>query len=333
MHPNFSNFFVSRSRHITRAGLVLAVLILAAIIGIFYQSYLKPPADFPTGTVIEIPQGQNLDQTATTLEAEHVIRSAFWFENFVYLFNGERQIVNGDYYLGTPSNSFQMARRVTSGDFQVSQVKTTIPEGSTVFQISLILEKRYPFFDTVHFLTLAQNKEGYLFPDTYKFGAEVDPEEVIDVMSQNFNEKIEEASTSATIAAFGKPVSDVIVMASLLEAEARQTETRQMIAGILWHRLALGMPLDLDSTLRYVTGKTSAEMTTSDLKLDSPYNTYVHKGLPPTPINNPGLDSILAAVTPIKSNYLYFLSDNNGVMHYATTLAGQDANKAEYLDQ
>jgi UPF0755 protein len=120
-------------------------------------------------------------------------------------------------------------------------------------------------------------------------------------------------------------------MASLVEEEARTLETRRTIAGILWKRLKLGMPLQVDAVFPYIIGKNTYELSIGDLALDSPYNTYKYAGLPPAPITNPGLDAMLAAVTPTDSPYLYYLSDRNGKMHYARTHDGHLANKAAYL--
>jgi UPF0755 protein len=120
-------------------------------------------------------------------------------------------------------------------------------------------------------------------------------------------------------------------MASILEAEARTTETRKIISGILWKRMEIGMPLQVDAPFQYIIGKNTFQLTTNDLKFDSPYNTYKYKGLPPGPIGNPGLDAISATVNPIKTNYLYYLSDVRGNMHYAKTFAEHVINKEKYL--
>jgi len=122
-------------------------------------------------------------------------------------------------------------------------------------------------------------------------------------------------------------------MASIIEAEARTTESRRIISGILWKRISLGMPLQVDSTFVYINGKNTYELTSDDLKIDSPYNTYVYKGLPPTPIGNPGLDAILAALYPKTSKYLYFLSSKSGDMYYATTFEQHKRNKELYLNK
>ena len=104
-----------------------------------------------------------------------------------------------------------------------------------------------------------------------------------------------------------------------------------MVAGILWHRIALGMPLQVDAVFGYIFDKQTFSPSLADLKVDSPYNTYTHRGLPPGPISNPGLESLLAAATPTKTSYLYYLTGSDGAMHYAKTLAQHKANRVKYL--
>ena len=152
---------------------------------------------------------------------------------------------------------------------------------------------------------------------------------MIEATEKNFKDKI--AALNEKIVVFNQSLEEIIIMASLLEEEARQLETKQMIAGILWKRIKMGMPLQVDSSFQYVNGKNTFTLSLDDLKIDSPYNTYLYKGLPPTPISNPGLDSILAALTPTVSNYLYFLTGKDGNMRYAVTHDQHVANKEKYL--
>jgi len=175
----------------------------------------------------------------------------------------------------------------------------------------------------------AIKKEGYLFPDTYIFPAGATEEDVIKEMEENFAKRILPLQTQ--IRDFKRPLKDVLIMASLVEGEVRTTETRRQVSGILWKRLQLGMPLQVDAVFPYIIGKNTFEVTTDDLKIDSPYNTYLYVGLPPGPINNPGLDAITAAITPTPSNFLYYLTDLAGQIHYAATHAEHLINRAKYL--
>jgi UPF0755 protein len=319
--------------HIKKLLKSITFAVGVGILVLLYMFFFKfvPPGNFPEGSSVLVTNGKGLSEIAYELRDQHIIRSPFWLVNFIILLKHERQIVGGEYYFEKPMNVYQVAKRITSGDFQIEQLKTTIPEGSTVFDISDILRKNYPNFNSSRFVLLALPKEGYLFPDTYKFGATITPEKVIQVMNDNFKKKTEQADVQVGITEFGKPLKDIITMASILEGEARQTRTRRIVAGILWTRLRLGIPLQVDAAFRYVNGKTTEELTLDDLKTDSPYNTYLYKGLTPGPISNPGIDSIMAAVTPIWTDYLYFLTDKDGEMRYAETLEQHEANIAKYL--
>jgi UPF0755 protein len=275
--------------------------------------------------------GQSVAKVARSFQEQNVVRSTFWFTNFILLLRGETQIVSGEYYFERPLSAMAIAKRITTGDFHVSQMSTTIPEGSSISEIAVILKKNYPEFDTTRFMELARGKEGFLFPDTYHFGSHVTAEKVVDVMADTFQKKITRPEIQSAIDQFGVPLKDVVTMASILEGEARQMQTRQIVAGILWNRIKIGMPLQVDVTFKYINGKTTATLTLDDLKIKSPYNTYVYTGLPPGPISNPGIAAIQAAVTPIDTNYLFFLTDNDGNMRYARTLEEHAKNKRKYL--
>src|SRR3989344_1536144 len=186
------------------------------------------------------------------------------------------------------------------------EIAVTIPEGFNVGQIGETFEKLGIFSKNV-FVSAAQSQEGYLFPDTYRFYKDAKPEDVI------------------------KKMRDIIIMASILEEEVKSAEDRKIVAGILWKRLERSIGLNVDAALTYILGKASHALTAEDLKYDSPYNTYRYRGLPPGPISNPGLDTILAAISPIPSPYFYYLTDKDGVAHYAATLEEGALNKFKYL--
>ncbi len=324
------SFHFSSYRRIWLAGL-LGTLVVFLLALFFYAAEIKAPRNFPAGKVVQVSNGANLSDIAAELHAAGVIRSPFWFTNFIIFFNHERTAVSGEYYFERPVSVISVARAVSRGTFNMDQAKTTIPEGSTNVDIANIIHASYPDFDMNEFLSLASTSEGYLFPDTYKFGANVRPARVMEMMLANFDKRIKAENVVAATKTSGYSQKELIIMASILEGEARQTRTRQVVAGILWKRIKIGMPLQVDAAFRVINGKTSAQLTQADLKIDSPYNTYINKGLPPGPISNPGLDSILAAAQPVKSNYLYFLTDANGTMHYAATLEEHAANKRKYL--
>ena len=210
----------------------------------------------------------------------------------------------------------------------VKLLRVTIPEGFNVRQIGERLEEA-GLFPAEDFIKLAQRKEGFLFPDTYEFYGHAKPEDVISKMKENFDRKLSPYLPEAERE--GKTLHEIIIMASLLEEEAKTTEDKKIVAGILWKRLGSGAALRVDATLTYVTGRASHELTDADLKLNSPYNTYRYPGLPLAPISNPGLETIDSALHPASSTYWFYLSDKDGKLHYARTFEEHKANRLKYL--
>lgn len=312
-----------------RKTVLITVALFVALIS-FYTAIFRAPAKFPIGETITIEEGSTLSSIADGLKEQGVVRSSLWLRNIVIILNGEDGALSGDYFLGRQENIFSMARRITKGDFDLDLVRVVVPEGATADEIGQIFEKKFDSFNKEKFLNLVDGNEGYLFPDTYHFLPNVEEGEVARVLSNTFVEKL--AEIDEEIREFEKPIDEIISMASIIEKEARTTETRRTIAGILWKRLEIGMPLQVDAVFSYVNGKNSFTLTLDDLQYDHSYNTYTNKGLPPTPIANPGLDSIRAAINPIESDYLYFLSDRSGNMHYSRTFEEHVRKKKIYLN-
>jgi len=307
---------------------VPAVVILI----LFYSIFLSAPKYFPLHSVYNLKSGETLMTVSRDFSDNRIIRSEFWFKFFVQAFSfGKAKILEGYYGLDKKENVIVIAWRVTQGGYEISPVRVTIHEGLNSFEIADLLKNSLPTFSKQLFLDSVSkdNLEGYLFPDTYLIMPNMKEQDIVNIMNDNFTEKIKGVITE--IQAYGKSVSDVIKMASIIEEEARVYESRQIIAGILWKRIALRMPLQVDASFKYINGKTTKTLTLDDLKIDNPYNSYTNRGLPPTPISNPGIEAIRAAVNPIKTPYLYFLSDDNGNMHYASTFDEHIANKFKYL--
>jgi UPF0755 protein len=307
---------------------VVVVLIVLAALSV--EAMVIPPRNFSEKVIIKIENGETLSDVAHQLKDKGIVRSVFWFKNLVRLRRGEKQLVTGFYLFDRPESAVSISKRVVAGQYNLAPARITLPEGTSVKEMAAMIKDKIPQFDDKKFLKLALPKEGYLFPDTYTFDAVVTPEQAVAVMENNFNEQIK--TIDAEIKKSGKSLSDIITMASILEEEARLLNTKRVISGILWQRLKIGMPLQVDATFRYINGKGTDQLSLADLTIDSPYNTYRYKGLPKGPITNPGLNSILAAVTPIKTSYLYFLSDDQGNMHYARTFGEHVFNKQKYLD-
>lgn len=303
--------------------------VLCIVFAIVYITIWRAPSNFPLYSIVSVKSGESLEVVTQKFTSLRMIRSPFVFRSLVILLGGEKKVTAGDYLLSNKENPLTLAWRIIEGNFGMDPVKVTIFEGLNNTEIATLLSNNLISFDIKMFQEGAKNKEGYLFPDTYFFPPTAKPGEVIDRMEENFNEKIK--ILEPDIESFGKPLKEVIVMASIIEGEARGEDAQKMVAGILWKRISIGMPLQVDATFKYINGKDSSNLTLDDLKIQSAYNTYINKGLPPTPINNPGLDTIRAAINPTKTDYLYFLTGNDGKMYYAKTFEQHKLNKAKYL--
>lgn len=322
--------FFGKHKRLRRAFITFVCLLFAAMV--LYSFVFAAPLNYPEGSLLRIKKGSTLSDAAALLEKKHLISSAFLFEWSIRLFRDDRGVVAGEYAFPERQGLLTVARRVTAGDFQLKPVRIRILDGMSVRQISEQLRRELPDFDADGFYALAVAREGRMFPDTYFFRPGEEPGVVADTMEKNFNEQMRDAALATAISTFGKPLQDVLTMASLLEREAPYTQDRRIIAGILWRRIDVGMPLQVDAVFPFINGKNTFTLTRRDLLEDSPYNTYTNKGLPPGPIGNPSIDAILSAVTPVKTTYVYYLSDLDGKMHYSTTYDQHLEKKRKYLD-
>jgi len=235
----------------------------------------------------------------------------------------------GQYYMAGPENTPMIAWRILHGNYRVETVRLTIPEGFTVKKIANLFDDRFPFFDKKEFEAKAH--EGYLFPDTYFVPVTATASSTLKMFSDNFDKKI--ATISSDLEKSDKTLDEILTMASILEGESSDHENMRIVSGILWKRIDIGMALQVDTGFVYVNGKTTKDLTVDDLKIDSPFNTYINRGLPPTPISNPGLDSIRAALNPENTPYLYFLTSDDGTMHYSKTFEEHVEKKFKYIKQ
>lgn len=323
----------AKSPRVSRMVLFLSIGAGLFLLSLFIHLHVAPPVDFPEDTVITVDRGQTLAEEGKVLKEQKIIKSPTVFRFFMALFGGRRSLMAGDYYLSKSQNVVALSWRLSHSLYDLKNIRITIPEGLNSKEIADIFgkEERFTRFDSQEFVRLASQYEGYLFPDTYLFLPNITAQGVIDAMILNYQKRIE--TLAGEIRTFGRPIKDVISMASIIEEEARTEETRKIIAGILWKRLGEGMPLQVDSAFAFVNGKKdSRDLTSEDLKIDSPYNTYVKVGLPPTPISNPGLNAVRTVINPIETKYYFYLSDDDGNMHYAVGLDGHIANKAKYLN-
>jgi UPF0755 protein len=278
---------------------------------------------------VRIESGNTLPEIATHLEEAHVIRSSGAFRLFVRSIGGAHSINAGTYRFMEPETGFTVALRLIFGEYGIPPIRTTFPEGLSVREMSLVVAEQFSQEFADEFLLAAKQYEGYLFPDTYLFSPEDTPDSIIEYMRDNFDERMEEFMPA--LRASGRTLDEIVTMASLLERETNTVEDAHIISGILWDRVEIGMALQVDAVFGYIFEKSGYAPTFEDLEIDSPYNTYTNRGLPPTPIGNPGRTAIQAALEPRETPYLYYLTGLDGNMYYAETFEGHKANRERYL--
>lgn len=303
---------------------------IAFVLCAFYLGLYRAPDNFKEGHIVTIEEGVTLEGIAQQLAADNIIRSPFLFRAGVIALGGETSARAGDYHFGERQGALAVAYRIANARFGLDPVVVRIPEGLSVEEIAAQIEGTLEGFDPELFKVLAKGHEGYLFPDTYYFLPNAKAGDVYRIMRRTFDSRIEEIRDQ--IDAFGMPLEDVVTMASILEREASDYETKRTIAGVLWNRIEIGMPLQVDAAFVYLLGKGTNQLTLEDLRVDSPYNTYTNTGFPPTPIGNPGLESLRAAVNPEESDYFFYLADKNGITYFSRTFEEHKQKKALYLN-
>lgn len=313
--------------------LVLLVVLVVAFVW-FKEGSLPVDSNNPEPTIFVVQKGSSVSTIARSLENEKLIRSRLVFYLLVKAKGLEKRIQYGDFRLTRQMSAGEIANELTHG---TTDVWVTIIEGIRTEEIAAILSKELNIPESV-FLQEAVNKEGYLFPDTYLLPKTISAAEVVKTLEDNFYQKVDK-TVQEKLFSQNLSLEEAVILASLLEREAQSLEDKQMVAGILLNRLAINMALQVDATVQYALGYSSVEqtwwkknLTTDDLKVESPYNTYLYPGLPVSPIANPGLESIQAVAEPIESDYLYYLTDNNGLMRYAKTHEQHINNIAKYLN-
>lgn len=313
----------------TNRRTILTSIFAGVLAVVFYVSAVEPPNAFPLNTLITIPEGTTLSETAEIFQELRVVRSGTALKIIMTLTGHQRDVHAGDYLFKEPQSVFSVARAIATGAYGLEPARFRVAEGATVREMARLFGTLLERFDEERFLENAQPYEGYLFPDTYFFLPNTTDEQVLSTMRQNFDQHIKPLGEE--IVAYGKPLEEVITMASLLEREAHNTLDRRKIAGVLWNRLDRGMLLQVDAAFLYTLGRSTFQLTTADLKSDDPYNTYVHKGLPPGPIGSPSLNSIRAAVTPVEHDYLFYLADHENITYYSKTYEEHLEKKQLYL--
>lgn len=322
----------------------LLFLIITSSLFLFFGIY-SPLQNKETAQekVFEIKEKEGLFEIARNLEKENLIKSNFLFEFYVILKNDFNSLRRGSYNLNSGMSIKEIAQKIIEGD--TIKLKLTFKEGWRIEEMGEYLEKRQ-ILEKKEFIDAAQNYksdlkilkdnpleknlEGYLFPDTYVFEQKISAQKIIDRMVLNLQNKlIQEIGPNLTLEE--KNFHEIITMASLIEKEVQTYEDKRLVSGIGWKRIENQIPLQMDATITYLTNKKSSKVSIEETKIDSPYNAYKYKGLPPGPICNPGLESIKAALYPKESEYWYYLSSPTGETIFSENLIQHNTAKIKHL--
>lgn len=305
---------------------------------------LLSPVSGQKGTVVfTVNKGQKLTDIAVNLEKAGLLKSYFVFRGYVYLRGWSKRIQSGEYNIPGNSNILMLAEMLTYGPESPAEKTIVIKEGWNNREIGDYLESlgfgsrrdflreasrtgwqtKYSFFDDK---PLNVDIEGYLFPDTYRIYNKSTVQNIIVKMLDNLDDRLTPV-LRADIKKHGRDIHEVLTVASILEKEVSSDIDRRKVADIFYKRIKLGIPLQADSTVNYVTGKGNSRSLLTDTAIDSLYNTYKYRGLPPGPICSPSLSAIMAAIYPESNPYLYFLTSKDGTVYYGRTFEEHKRNR------
>lgn len=313
-------------------GLFFGAVLVLFLIWFFWalQPASAPGVSFLTFT---LEKGTGLAAASRQLEEEGLVRSWLAFRLVAQAKGYAQKIQAGDFRLSPSMTPPEIAEALTHG---VADRWLTLFEGWRREEMAAELTDKLSGpeanFDREEFLRLTENLEGRLFPDTYLIPRDASASAVVKILTDNFEKKV------------GQVSAEELILASIVEREAKEDEDRPIVTGIMAKRLRSDWPLQADATVQYAIGNQTCQLrpfscqdwwpqslTRQDLEIDSAYNSYLYRGLPPTPIANPGLASIKAAQNPRETEYWFYLSDREGRMHYAKTAEEHNKNISKYL--
>ena len=339
MKKDFSRISAESFKKIATAVVVFLLLVFFFVC---FEVYVPANPDSHETITYTVQKGWGDNQIANDLQKLGIIKSSYFFRFYVDASLQHSSLQAGKYNFSPNMSIYQIVKKMAQGD--VIKDSIIILEGWDIGDIGKYMQSK-GICDQNEFIALTQKDysnefsflqdkpknlglEGYLFPDTYEIAKGETCQDILNLMLSNFDKKLT-PDLKAEIKKQKKSIFDVITMASLIEKEVRSLSDKKIVSGILWKRISVGMPLQLDCTVNYVTGKSDASCTIKDTKIDSPYNTYKYPGLPKGPISNPGIDSITAAIYPTKTNYWFYLSDGKTI--FSETLEQHNIAKAKYL--
>jgi len=315
----------------TIIGIIFFIFIGFGLFIYYKEGTLAVNKNDATSKIFVINKGESLNTIAKNLSNEGLIRNKIVFYIVVKRLGIERKIEAGDFRLSARMDVYEIAKNLTHGTLDLW---ITFIEGTRKEEMAQIISQNLDIPET-EFIKNAP--EGYLFPDTYLIPREATAGSIINILGANFDKKFDVELQDKAKSKNLSP-KETIILASLVEREAKLNEDRPLVASVILNRLKIGMKLDIDATVQYALGYQpdqkswwKKDLTQENLEIDSPYNTYKNPGLPPTPISNPGLAAIKAVIDAPETDYLYYVSDKNGKMHYAKTLEEHNENVRKYL--
>lgn len=350
---------ISFSKKNLLIGFFLFMAALFLLLAFVPKSLTQSPAVF-----YSLQKGTGYKNIAEDLKRQKIINSPLFFKFYVLISGSYSKLQAGNYELSQSMSVAQIVKKFVKGD--IVKNKITVIEGWSVKDIAKYLEEKN-LYSAKDFLDLTikdwnqdqstcktsarpstqnfecsgfpflkdrpknSSLEGYIFPDTYYVAENSSPKELLNSTLSNFDKKLS-SDLREEIARQNKSIFKIITMASMLEKEVKTLEDKKIVSDILWKRIKEGIPLQIDATVNYVTGKSDAKVSIKDSQIDSMYNTYKYYGLPLGPISNPGMDSILAAIYPEESSYWYYLSaDGNGQTIFSKTLDEHNEARLKYF--
>lgn len=279
--------------------------------------------------VFIVDRGEGVRNIANNLKKAGLINDPIVFFLYLKQQSKDMSIQAGDYKL---SPSMDLKKLVDTMSHGTLDIWVTVPEGKRAEEIADTLKQEIPSYNESWRVQLDQN-EGYLFPDTYLIPRDATVDQIISIMRNNFDKRVKQAGINPQ----DNSLHNAVIIASIIQKEAKFVEDMPIVSSVIHNRLDAGMALQVDPSVAYALGRQpngtfgKSELSLDDLKIDSPYNTYKYPGLPPGPISNPGIDAIKAALNPATTDYMYYISDKKGHIHAATTAAGHQANIDKYL--
>lgn len=328
-----------------RTVVATVVVILFVIAMKFFWEAYAVSADATVEPIsVIIDKGSSVRRIASEFQENGIIKSPFLFEAYVRLRGLSASLPAGTFSLKRGS-SFSKVTAVLL-ETRAAGVQVTIPEGYTLQKIWDTLHVAFPNLNEADFFTAVgkssklkkaipilshlsntQDLEGYLFPDTYLFAQDASAETIVRIMVETLARRLSETGIGKS----GKNLHEFLTLASIIEREVRRMEDMANVADIFFRRLKIGMALQADSTVNYAINGKNPALTSEEMRTDTPYNTYLYRGLPPGPICNPGMNAINATANPTKNSWMYFLTTPSGDVKYARTFEEHVANKNRYL--